>query len=379
MYLINKTANKIEELTRVSFSEIGFTERANLQEWLEDLPNALGEPLLIIQKEFSGFDDTNERLDLLAIDKEGNLVIIENKLDDTGRDVTWQAIKYASYCSTLKKTQIEQIYQQYLNKKGKGEIAIEKLGDFFKDTEYSYDELSINNSQTQRIFLVAKKFKKEVTSTVLWLLNYKIQLKCFKVTPFILQEQYFLNIEQIIPIKETEEYIIKMADKIQDELSTQEELKETHQLRLEFWSKLLSKIKGQTSIFQSVNPTKDHWLSSGGTGISGLSYSFVVTRSHCNIELAILKPDALVNKYIFDELRKFEEEINKNFGHELIWVRLDNKKMCRVAYALEGVNFFKRQDWEQMSDFLITNMINLEKAMREPLKKVKLRLNEKEE
>lgn len=64
-----------------------------------------GEELLIIQKEFNGFNDTNERLDLLALDKEGNIVVIENKLDDTGRDVTWQVLKYASYCSTLNKEQ----------------------------------------------------------------------------------------------------------------------------------------------------------------------------------------------------------------------------------------------------------------------------------
>lgn len=31
--------------------------------------------------------DTRECLDLLALDKDGNLVIIENKLDDSGRDV----------------------------------------------------------------------------------------------------------------------------------------------------------------------------------------------------------------------------------------------------------------------------------------------------
>ena len=49
-------------------------------------PGCLGEELLIIQKEFSGFDDTQERLDLLALDKDGRLVVIENKLDDSGRD-----------------------------------------------------------------------------------------------------------------------------------------------------------------------------------------------------------------------------------------------------------------------------------------------------
>jgi RecB family endonuclease NucS len=87
-----------------------------LQEWIANNPECLGEELLIIQKEFDGFNDTNERLDLLAVDKQGNVVVIENKLDDTGRDVTWQVLKYASYCSTLNKEQVAKIYQDFLNK-----------------------------------------------------------------------------------------------------------------------------------------------------------------------------------------------------------------------------------------------------------------------
>ena len=67
-----------------------------------------------LPKEFDGFNDTNERLDLLALDKNGNLVIIENKLDDSGKNVVWQALKYAGYCSSLKKDEIKAIFQQYL-------------------------------------------------------------------------------------------------------------------------------------------------------------------------------------------------------------------------------------------------------------------------
>ena len=46
-----------------------FREREHLQEWLENSPTAFGDDdeLLFIQKEFDGFDDTRERLDLLAI------------------------------------------------------------------------------------------------------------------------------------------------------------------------------------------------------------------------------------------------------------------------------------------------------------------------
>jgi Domain of unknown function (DUF4268) len=377
MYLIDKQKNRIEKIKQVTFSELGFKERGHLQEWLEANPEALGEDFLIIQKEFSGFNDTNERLDLLALDKKGNAVIIENKLDDTGRDVTWQALKYASYCSTLTKEQIRNIYQQYLDKRGQGEEATNKLSEFFNNAEY--EELTINISQSQRIILVAGSFRKEVTSTVLWLLNFKIKMQCFKALPFALGEQLFLTVEQIIPTKDAEDYTISMVDKAQEDLSTQEELKERHHLRLEFWSKLLPKIKGKATIFQNSSPSKDHWLSSGGTGISGLSYNFLVTKSYVGVELAISKSDTQANKQVFDELKKFETEITNDFGDTLSWERLDNKKMCRVAYSLQGVNLNHKDEWDKMMEFLIDNMMKLEKSMREPLKKVKRKLNEKED
>lgn len=79
MFLINRDRNEAVSLSKKTFQELNFKERQHLQEWICKNTEILGERLLIIQKEFSGFDDTRERLDLLAIDEEGNLVIIENK------------------------------------------------------------------------------------------------------------------------------------------------------------------------------------------------------------------------------------------------------------------------------------------------------------
>ena len=81
MFKIDAATNSLSRLKQRSFSELGFRERDNLQEWLISSPDAFGEDLLIIQKEFDGFDETRERLDLLALDKNGQLVLIENKLD----------------------------------------------------------------------------------------------------------------------------------------------------------------------------------------------------------------------------------------------------------------------------------------------------------
>src|SRR5690625_5407039 len=156
MFIIDKDKNRINELEQKTFSKLGFREREHLQEWIANNPEALGEELLIIQKEFNGFNDTNERLDLLAVDKEGNLVIIENKLDDSGRDVTWQALKYASYCSSLSKDEIRSIFQEYL---GKRESAEEILSEFLEKEDFT--EVQLNQGTTQRIMMVAASFRKE--------------------------------------------------------------------------------------------------------------------------------------------------------------------------------------------------------------------------
>ena len=110
--------NRLVRLEERRFDELNVLERPHLQEWLVQTPEVLGEDLLIIQKEFDGFADTRERLDLLAIDKDCRLVVIENKRDDSGRDVVWQALKYAAYCSSLKKVEIVDIYQRYLDRRG---------------------------------------------------------------------------------------------------------------------------------------------------------------------------------------------------------------------------------------------------------------------
>jgi len=165
MYKIDKNNNKILKIKERTFSDLGFRERENLQEWVAKEPSVLGKELLIIQKEFSGFTDTQERLDLLALDKQGSLVIIENKLDDSGRDVTWQAMKYASYCSSLSKENIKNIYQEYLDVNSPDTKAEESLSDFFDGADY--EDLNLNKGVTQRIVLIAAKFRKEVTFTVL--------------------------------------------------------------------------------------------------------------------------------------------------------------------------------------------------------------------
>lgn len=376
MYLINRSTNTLQPLNKKSFNEIGFKERQHLQEWLASNPQCLGEKLLIIQKEFNGFLETYERLDLLAIDRKGNLVIIENKLDDSGRDVTWQALKYASYCSTLTKEQIRGIFQSYLDTQSTSKNAVELLTEFFDGVEYN--DIVLNQGMTQRIILVAANFRKEVTSTVLWLINFKVQLQCFKTTLYELNNEFFLAIEQIIPTKDAQEYIISMANKVQEEYSTEEDVKTRHRLRLEFWNILLNKIRGKSSLFQSSNPTKDHWLVAGGTNIAGVSYQFIITMSSASVSLNFARPIMEENKVMFDALFAEKEKVEQSFGNTLKWERLDEYKSSKITYTLDGVNYYLKEDWDRIIEFLIVHINRLEAAIRPFIPEIKKNLISRE-
>jgi hypothetical protein len=363
MYIINKETNRIEKIESTTFKQLGFKEREHLQEWIANNPSCLNEDLLIIQKEFDGFYDTSERLDLLALDKQGNLVIIENKLDDTGRDVTWQVLKYSSYCSTLNATQIIAIFNQYLLKNGCSEKAEDLLEEFL-ETEDFKEKLNIGNSQ--RIIMIAGEFRKEVTSTVLWLLNYGLRLQCFKATPFSLNEQLFLNMEQIIPIKEAEDFVISMANKSREEVGTQELIKERHIVRRKFWTAYLKEINKATTLYQNVSPSKDHWISAG-SGISGVTFSSVVTGDYIRIELAIQGKTQEENKAIFDALESQKDNIEAAFGNPLEWERLTDKRMSRIKYELKEVSVFNEEDWDRMVAFLVQQVPKFEMAFKKPI------------
>ncbi len=368
MYIIDKVNNSIEAVAEQTFKELKFKEREHLQEWIAKNPLALGEDLLIIQKEFSGFDDTNERLDLLALDKSGNLVIIENKLDDSGKDVTWQALKYASYCSTLRKGQIIDIYSDYLTRNNSEKSAEEMLSEFFEKDEI--EDISLNMGTNQRIILVAANFRKEVTSTVLWLMNYGIKLKCIKVTPYKTGEQLLLNLEQIIPIVDAEDYTIRMAEKTKEDVSSEDEIITRHHIRLEFWQKLLEKASEQNHFFANISPSKDSWIQKS-LGISGLGVALCITKNSCRTEIFINIGTQKTNKNIYDKLKEqYYSETENTFNKELAWVRMDNKKSSSIKHEIKGVNYFEKKDWSKMIAFLLDSSVRMEDAFKERIAKV---------
>src|SRR5690606_31586734 len=126
------------------------------------------------------------------------------------------------------------------------------------------------------------------------------------------------NLEQVDPVKDTEDFIISMAQKNRENIERQEELKSRHHLRIEFWEKMLEALSPVNSLYQNVNPTTDNWLTAG-SGVGGIHYSTVVTKLGPRIELVISGRSQESNKVIFDLLKDRHAKIEEAFGKPLIW------------------------------------------------------------
>lgn len=367
MYKVDRPSNSLQSLQEVSFSSLGFREREHLQEWLAKNPQVLtkkedaDDELLIIQKEFAGFYDTKERLDLLAIDKQRNLVIIENKLDDSGRDVVWQALKYAGYCANLRKEQILEIFQRYLDKEEPEETrpAAEVMAEFLGYE--SLDEVLINQIRTQRVMMVAANFRKEVTNTALWLMQFGIRAQCFKVTPYRFNDDVFVDIRQVIPTPEAESYMIGIAQKEAEEQSTRSGVKPLLMIRKAFWTKTLERMKASAcTLYNNISPSTDHWISAG-SGISAISYNLIFSKKETRVELWIAKASTESNAFAFNWLYEHKEVIENTFGHALKWEPLPDRKSCRISFATPTTSL-DESNWPAMIDWLLVNLTKLEKA-----------------
>lgn len=347
MYILDKDSNQLITAEPTTFKAQKLKERQHLQEWIAKNPEVLGEELLVIQKEFDGFSDTHERLDLLALDKEGKLVVIENKLDDSGRDVTWQAIKYASYCSSMSQEEIISIFAKYLN--GTQEEAREKILSFFDKDDM--EDVELNPENSQRIIFVAANFRKEVTSSALWLRNFGIDVCCIKVSPYMYNGKLMVEFDQIIPIKEAEEYTIKIAEKKKAETQNAENKKRSANVRLDFWQKFVEYNKQHNGPYASAQPNSDNWMGKGGVGIGGASVNICISKTVCRTEIYINTGSRDTNKKIFDFFFSHKEKIESELG-EMIWDRFDDKVTSKISQAKE-LSFLQEENLTDIFDFFI--------------------------
>jgi len=153
-------------------------QEAVLEEWLEANPDGFldDDKVLIIGRQVT--TNLGGFVDLVGLDREGNVVVVELKRDRTPRDTLAQALEYASFAEQLDAEHLEAILQKYTSDEGAS--LTEHHRRYFEldaDTAVAFNK-------DQRIVIVGQRITPEIRQTARYLGGKGLQVTCVEFTFF---------------------------------------------------------------------------------------------------------------------------------------------------------------------------------------------------
>jgi Domain of unknown function (DUF4268) len=154
---------------------------------------------------------------------------------------------------------------------------------------------------------------------------------------------------------------------------TKKELAERYQLRRRWWTMLVERSAKFSKLHAHITPGEYSWIGTS-SGIRGLNLNYAVFQEECAAELYIDrgKDSEEENTRIFDHLAANREAIEKAFGEQLSWERLEGKRACRIRHTSAAGGYRSPEEiWPEIQDSIIAAMNRLEQALRPYLKQLK--------
>jgi len=358
MPLYEMTTDAFRPLNKASFADLKVRERDDLQRLLRTQINVLGDDLYVITEEFGDWDDSRRRIDLLAIDPQANLVVIELKRTNDGGHMELQAIRYASMVSAMTFERAEQIHSAFLNRINEpAEEARTRMLSFLGWDEPDEEAFAPD----VRIVLVSEDFGKELTTAVLWLRERSVDIRCVRLRPYQDGEKRLIDVQQIIPLPEANEYQVQLREK---EQVGRKKRAERYDVRQKFWQGLVGVASSRHTRHANIKPGAYSWIGAG-SGIRGLGFNYSIVQEYSVAELYIDRGEAMENKRIFEKLHTHKAEIEKAFGGSLVWERLEARRASRIKHVIElGGYRSPETQWAAIQSEMVETMIRLETALK---------------
>lgn len=193
---------------RITLTEAGFLERQHLQEWVLAHPEILGEDVLVIASEFDRWRTgagapTWERLDVMALDQTGRLVVAELKRDRAPDTVIVQALNYAALVSRFNLDLLAEVYGE----RSGGNLPAAELLDKLRQWAPT---LSDETLAPPRIVLMAEDFGPVMTNTAMFLIEHGLDLRLVRVQLYrMANETLALTASQLLPVPDAEEFMVR--------------------------------------------------------------------------------------------------------------------------------------------------------------------------
>ena len=193
-------------------------------------PEVLGDDLLFIGEQSNFPEIGGDAIDILALDREANTVIIELKRGQTPSDTDFQLLKYAGYVHGLgpedlaKKAQeffLDSRNSWYRDSLEKGLGLRRSLAEevdlidllYRKFKAYSYEVYEARFNKKQRIVLLAEALDKRIGSVLIWLHRQGVDVTAHTYSRFRVDQSTVFAFDRIIPYADIEAQIAESARK----------------------------------------------------------------------------------------------------------------------------------------------------------------------
>jgi hypothetical protein len=253
MAIFQAIKGKLVPIEPTTFSEAGIKERDNIQQLLKQQIDVIAPDTLILSEEFGEWADSKRRIDLLALDKEANLVVIELKRTEDGGHMELQALRYAAMVSALTFDEAVNTFEQYLVSTGQELDARTRILEFLDWEESDIEEFP----KDVRLVLASAEFSKEITTTVLWLNDHGLDVRCVRLRPYNDAGRLLIDVQQVIPLPEAEDYQIRIRDKKVLERAARTQNRDLTRYDITIAGKTLSNLPKRRAIFQIIRKLFD--------------------------------------------------------------------------------------------------------------------------
>ena len=119
----------------------------------------------------------------------------------------------------------------------------------------------------------------------------------------------------------------------EDDVSETTDRVDRHEARFAFWQALLAQANEVSNLHARISANRFSWL---GTRRHGHWWNYAVLRDETRAELYIDAPEAEENKALFDALHAECKAIEAEFGGQLSWQRLNDKRASRISFTVPG-------------------------------------------
>ena len=366
MAIYEITPERIRPIDETSFGAAGIKERGDLQRLLRAQVEVIAPDTLVVAEEFGEWEDSRRRIDLLGVDRDANLVVIELKRTDDGGHMELQALRYAAMVSTMTFGQAVATFSRYLVDRRDGRDASAALLDHLGWSEPGDGAFAAD----VRIVLAAADFSRELTTTVLWLNGRGLGIRCVRMKPYSDGERLLIDIQQVIPLPDAEEYQVRLREKEQEERAASKERNGRDELFRKFWTRLLEYAATRTPLHKGRVPSGDQTQGQpANAAVPGLHLRYVLGKGHSRVVLALYDDRG---KAAFDQLVAARPEIEAAFGTALEWERRDDAPFSRIVHRMPSSGVQNEDAWPELISQLVDAMIRFEAALRPHLDRLTL-------